>query len=261
MKRLICLAITSLILVPSTRGFAQHQHVEIYSGSAGLHRSNDLAGHDYWYHHRHGPDLARLTALVGELEEVCRHLHEDAHGLSQDYRNSQAIETYVDRLDRLKVHMHEMLTDASRLGTYTSSLDQHIKHDTIESQGLLNDLYGLITGQTFEGARAQDHSMLLHMQEVILHEAYPLLSRVEVELYGHAVSRGGPASFSSSSPYSQSSRTVLRPTFPIAPVAPVAPPVIIQNRWSHGQHHSGHSDGYRRSSGGSVRIGSLRIQF
>ena len=62
--------------------------------------------HDYWHHEPHVPDIIRLDADSDRLAAIARHLHEDAHGLSQDYEHSESIEDYVDQIDRLQQHLH-----------------------------------------------------------------------------------------------------------------------------------------------------------
>lgn len=268
MKLLIAMTAATTILAVSTSNASAQYYGSFYSGghfdSPQRTFSSHRASHDYGQHHRHSPDMVCLTNLVGEMGEVCRHLHEDAHNLSQDYRNSEAIEVFIHRLDRLKIHMHELLTDAARRGLYSSSLDRHIKQDVAEVQQLLSEFYRHIQDQAFEGVRPCDHKLLVHMEEIVVHEAFPLLCRIETQLYGRQISSGLPTrSHERTSHYQPQVRYEPQPQRhldhhqTLRPATPPVPPVLSR------LIESGRFPGGPGSIPGRpvVRFGPLRIQF
>lgn len=253
MKHLIAMtAAVTLIATSATLAQAQFHISSGYSSHFGHH------SHSYTHSNVH-----RLSSLVGQLEEVCSHLHGDAHSLSQDYANSAAIERYISELEQLKVHMHEMLEEAAAHHAYSASVERHIKHDTTEVRNLLNVFYSLIEGQAYMGARPADQALLDHMQEIVLHEAYPLLGRVETELYGRPRGDLCPLGYTAARPtishhghggVQLETRTNYRPSVP--PVPPFAARIMSQQ----GHPIPAASRQYGRSQG-SIQIGRLRIRF
>lgn len=160
-------------------------------------KANDLyriRHHDYWNHDLHRPNVAVLDQLTDRLAIVARHLDEDACKLSQDYRNSHRVKHYVTRLARLQHHMHDLLHDASRRCHQSQALVNHLKGDVRESKVLLERLDRELEYQGFDGVRPCDARLLVHMREVILREAFPLITRLENELYGYR-------SYTSARPY------------------------------------------------------------
>ncbi|QDV21890.1 hypothetical protein [Aureliella helgolandensis] len=208
------------------------------------------------YHHQTA-NAARLAAYVGQLEEVCKHLHDDTHDLSQDYRHSQAIESHIDQLESLKVHMHEILTQAVERGHYSSQVDRHIKEDLLEAKSLFSAYHRLLQGQLRSGARSVDYHTLKHMQEVLLHEAFPLVSQIESELYGRRQYSGYPLEFRGTSSVHEEHR-VARPTW-VEPSIPSRPTYTRPSRI--GEYPGGRGSRRGDSSGRSISIGGFRIQF
>ncbi len=154
----------------------------------GIHR-HPSHGHDYWHHDFHTPDVVQLDAYADQLAKVARHLHEDAHQLSQDYEHSESIERYVDNVDRLQQHLHEILHGAVESGYQSSSLFVHAKNDVRQVRSLMGRLYRELEHQGYDGARTQDFHAIAHMRQVIVQEAYPLIRQMETELYGYALDR------------------------------------------------------------------------
>lgn len=276
MKPFIAMTVAVLTLSATNTVTAQFPFSSGYSSSHRVHSRNV---HSHGFHSqpaRHQCDVARLSNMIGELEEVCTHLHEDTHQLSQDYANSAALEAYVSRLERLKQHTHQMVLEAASSGAYSSHTEQFVKRDMADVRSLLEQFYGLVSGQACIGARDHDLHLLEHMQEVIVHEAFPLLVRIEVELYGRAQGRSCPIALAhaghhgaSSNLYSSSrygygqpesrvhveTRTTYRPTPPAIPAFAARmmsqrgiplPPGISRSRATS---HTG------------IRVGNLRISF
>jgi hypothetical protein len=150
-----------------------------------LHRHGQLYGHDYWHPPVHVPNVAQLDAYSDQLAKVARHLHEDAHKLSQDYEHSVAIEQYVDSVDRLQQHMHEILHEAAETGTQSWALTAHVKSDVRQVKHLIYRLTGELSHQGLDGARTEDFHAMVHMRQIISQEALPLIRQLEVELYGY----------------------------------------------------------------------------
>jgi len=173
----LTLAVLSVALV-ATNAHAQSRH-----SSHGSHWGH-LPAHDYWHHNVHVPDVAQLDRDANTLASIARHLHEDAHELSQDYHHSEAIEHYVDKIDRLQHHMHELLHDAVVSGRQSSGLISHIKSDVRQVKSLLSQLYGELSHQGFDGARPNDFQLMAHMRQIIVQQAYPLAKKMEAELCG-----------------------------------------------------------------------------
>ncbi len=272
MKKLI--ALTAAVTL--TCGLAANSQAQIHisSGFPSHYGHQSRFGHDaYDFHNRnvrHQCDAARLTAAVADLGEVCQHLHADAHELSPGYANSAAIEAYISQLDRLKQHMHQTLSQVTATNSYTSSVDRHIKSDTSEVRLVLTQFYGVVAGQAAIGACAEDMHLLEHMEEIILHEAFPLLGRLESELYGRAQGTLCPTVYSSryggygtvpNAHVHIEQRTSYRPA--AAPPVPPVPP-FVSRMLSQGGHPAfppNRSSGYSRSNSTGLQIGNLRIQF
>lgn len=240
---------------------------------------------------RHDCDVARLTNLVGEMSLVCTHLHSDAHQLSTGYHNSAGIKLYIRRLDNLKQHMHQMLASAAATGTYSYHTETILRQDVTSVRSLLERFYALVNNQAINGVCPQDQALLDHMEQVILHEAFPLLVRIEVELYGQAQGEACPIALSqtltqvhphghvqtsvyssSYAPYGRGpaghlsghsqrveiqSRSSFRPPVPPAPIPPLAAQIL--SRQAGGPPVPG---GFRgRPTGPTIRLGNLRISF
>ncbi len=274
------IAMTVALLSISAVSTAQAQ----FPFNAGFSSSHGVHGHSHTAYRqevspRHQCDVARLTNMVGELEAVCTHLHEDVHQLSQDYGNSAALEAYISRLDRLKEHTHEMLIQAASTGTYSSHTERFLKRDISDVRSLLEKFYSLVTGQACVGARDHDLHLLDHMEQVILHEAYPLLVRIEVELYGRAQGDSCPLAFSrghaashtvsrhtsryGSSPFAQPNyRVETRTTYrPATPPAPPIPPFAARMLSQSGFPMPPGVSRSRTHASPSIRLGNLRISF
>ncbi|EMI16812.1 secreted protein [Rhodopirellula maiorica SM1] len=141
-------------------------------------------GHDYWHSAPHVPNIAQLDEYADQLAKVARHLHEDAHKLSQDYEHSHSIEGYVDQVDRLQHHMHTILHEAAEQNRLSTGLLEHIKSDVRQAKSLFSRLYGELHHQGYDGARTNDFYAMAHMREVIVSEANPLIRQLETALYG-----------------------------------------------------------------------------
>ena len=170
-------------IVPGHGGIGQGYHHFGYHGS-GNYQSHRF-DHDYWHHEVHVPDIAQLDTYSDQLAKVARHLHEDAHQLSQDYEHSEAIEHYVDRVDRLQKHMHEILHEAAEQGVVSTVLISHVKSDVRSVASLVSQLDGQLSHQAKDGARTADFHAISHMRQIIASEMRPLLQQINVELYGH----------------------------------------------------------------------------
>lgn len=144
-----------------------------------------LLDHDYWHRPVHVPNVAQLDAYSDQLAKVARHLHEDAHKLSQDYEHSESIENYVDNVDRLQQHMHEILHEAAETGTQSSALTTHVKSDVRQVKNLIYRLAGELSHQGYDGARTADFHAMVHMRQIIDQEALPLIQQLEIALYGY----------------------------------------------------------------------------
>ena len=141
--------------------------------------------HDDWHHDHRAPDVARLDHYADQLAKITRHLHADAHQLSQDYEHSDAVEHYVDNVERLQQHLHEVLHDSADSGHQSLGLAQHIKSDVRQVKSLLERLYGELQHQGFDGARSGDFQAMRHMRQIISRDAFPLVRKMERELYGY----------------------------------------------------------------------------
>ncbi|HBE70251.1 MAG TPA: hypothetical protein DDW52_19045 [Planctomycetaceae bacterium] len=240
---------------------------------------------------RHECDVARLTNLVGEMSLVCTHLHSDAHQLSAGYHNSAGIKLYIRRLDNLKQHMHQMLASAAATGSYSYHTETILRQDITSVRSLLERFYGLVNNQAVTGVCPQDQALLDHMEQVILHEAFPLLVRIEVELYGQAQGEACPVALSQTltqvhphghvqtniyssgyAPYGRAprgqlsghtqrveihSRSSFRPPVPPAPIPPLAAQIL--SRQAGAPAVPGNFRG--RPAGPTIRLGNLRISF
>ncbi|WP_442509450.1 hypothetical protein SH528x_001022 [Novipirellula sp. SH528] len=164
----------------------QIQHSQPYYGPT--HGGN--WGHDYWHPAPapHVPNVVQLDDYADQLAKVARHLHEDAHKLSQDYEHSHSIEGYVDQIDRLQQHMHTILHEAAEQNRQSTGLTEHIKSDVRQAKALLARLYGELQHQGYDGARTNDFYAMAHMREVIVSEANPLIRQLEIALYGYSQS-------------------------------------------------------------------------
>lgn len=178
MTRMIALITACTLFATSQDANAQLSHRTVDSGHRFLH------DHDYWHDDYHAPDLVILDSQADQLAKIARHLHEDAHELSQDYEHSESIEAYVDSLDRLHDHMHEILHEAVEAGVQSTSLTTHIKSDVRQVKSLLSRLYRELQHQGFDGARTNDFRAMVHMRKIIVQDAFPLVRKMEAALYG-----------------------------------------------------------------------------
>ncbi|TWT54007.1 hypothetical protein Pla22_16410 [Rubripirellula amarantea] len=149
------------------------------------HTSRHLSHHSGGIGHiRHTPNIERLDNYADQLAEVARHLHDDAHMLSQDYEHSTAIEAYVSQLERVQEHLHEILHHSANRGRVSLGLIGHVQSDFRQVERLVSKLDRQLSHQTIDGARTRDFHTIRHMRGVIASEMRPLLSRVNQELYG-----------------------------------------------------------------------------
>ncbi|TWU14992.1 hypothetical protein Pla52o_55290 [Novipirellula galeiformis] len=195
MSRLLPIATIIMMAITSPQARAQITQVDGAPPqalhSAPLHDSGYNDGydghiyHDYWHHPPHTPSVTQLDTYADQLAKVARHLHEDAHRLSQDYEHSESIERYVDQIDRLQQHMHQILHEAAEANRTSTGLIQHIKSDVRQVKSLLNQLYRELQHQGFDGARTNDFHAMAHMRQVVVSEANPLIRQLEVALYGY----------------------------------------------------------------------------
>lgn len=146
------------------------------------HRSHHSGGRTVFPTHH--ASIAELDRQADQLAEVARHLHDDAHQLSQDYAHSHSIESTVMKLERLQEHMHQMLHAASNSRYASSDLIDHVAEDMNSVRSLLLTLHRELQHQGMDGARRQDYVTIRHMRQVITGEALPLLQRMELTLYG-----------------------------------------------------------------------------
>lgn len=188
MSRLIAIATVFSVVFASGQADAQvttsphYPHSQPYHGPV---HGGDW-GHDYWHAPPHVPSVAQLDEYADQLAKVARHLHEDAHKLSQDYEHSHSIEGYVDQVDRLQQHMHTILHEAAEQNRLSTGLLTHIKSDVRQAKLLFSRLYGELQHQGYDGARTTDFYAMAHMREVIVTEANPLIRQLEIALYGYS---------------------------------------------------------------------------
>ena len=69
----------------------------------------------------------------------------------------------------------------------STTLFEHVKSDVRQVKSWLNRLYMELQHQGFDGARTTDYHAMLHMRRIIVNDAFPLVRRMESELYGHAL--------------------------------------------------------------------------
>ena len=181
MARLLPTLIALFVTSFSIQATAQDQHDQV------LERHGRYPDHDYWHHDSHVPDVVRLDSDSDRLAAIARHLHEDAHDLSQDYHHSEAIEGYVDQIDRLQQHLHHILHEAAESNTQSTELIEHVRSDVRQVKSWLNRLYMELQHQGFDGARTADYHAMLHMRRIIVNDAFPLVRQMESELDGHAL--------------------------------------------------------------------------
>ena len=187
LSTLVALAVIGTSIVATAQEFPQQDFRAQPPAVQPLHQHGQLYGHDYWHDDVHVPNVAQLDAYSDQLAKVARHLHEDAHQLSQDYEHSAGIEHYVDSVDRLQQHMHEILHQTAASGYQSSTVIAHVKSDVRQVKSLLVRLYGELDHQGVDGARTQDFHLIAHMKQMIQAEAFPLIRKTEVELYGYAL--------------------------------------------------------------------------
>lgn len=154
----------------------RHHHESYSSHHSGSHRVSRL----------HHVSIADLDHHADQLAEVARHLHDDAHQLSQDYEHSHSIESTVMKLEKLQEHMHQILHVASHSRYASSGLIDHVAEDMNSVRSLLLTLHRELQHQGLDGARYRDYVAINHMRQVITGEALPLLQRMELSLYGSA---------------------------------------------------------------------------
>ncbi len=194
MTRLSNLASIVCVAIFASTASAQFYHHDTFPrrtvASVPTSVQGHLHDHDYWHHTAHTVNLALLDTYADQLAVVARHLHEDAHRLSQDYEHSAAIESFVDQVDRLQTHLHELLHDAAAHGHQTSTIIQHTKSDVQQARNLFVGLYQELAHQGVDGARSGDFYAIQHMRQVITSEALPLIQRMELGLYGNSSHTG-----------------------------------------------------------------------
>lgn len=132
----------------------------------------------------HQVSIAELDRHADQLAEVARHLHDDAHQLSQDYEHSHSIALTVTKLEQLQEHMHQILHGAANSRYASSGLIGHVAEDMNGVRSLLLTLQRELQHQGADGARQRDYVAIHHMRQVITGEALPLLQRMELSLYG-----------------------------------------------------------------------------
>jgi hypothetical protein len=174
--------------------------------------------HDYWHPqshvpYHHVPSITTLDHYSDQLANLARHLHEDAHKLSQDYEHSEAIEHYVDNVDRLQTHMHEILHHAVETGRQSTGLITHVMEDVRQVKSLFSKLSGELQHQGIDGARTHDFYAMSHMRQLLAQTAFPLIRQMEIELYGysldgHSTIHSGHGDYGQVQPYTSS-----RPTY------------------------------------------------
>ena len=130
----------------------------------------------------HRPDVDKLDQYADQLAAAAKHLHEDAHQLGQDYEHSQSIEAYVQRLDRLNEHMHEILHRAAERRHLSNYEIRHVAMDVLNVRGLATRLDAELEHQRIDGARTQDFVSLDHMRQILAGEVFQLVRRMEYEL-------------------------------------------------------------------------------
>tara|TARA_R110002049_G_scaffold2750_10_gene22478 strand:+ start:149266 stop:149991 length:726 start_codon:yes stop_codon:yes gene_type:complete len=169
----------------SAQGFDDHLHSS----------HSQRLDHGYWHQDVHVPDVVNLDHYSDQLASIARHLHEDAHKLSQDYEHSESIERHVDNVDRLQSHMHQILHHAVESGRQSMSLTAHVSEDLRQVKQLLTSLYGELQHQGFDGARTQDYYAMNHMRQILAQHAFPLVRQMEIELFGYALDGRGQHHF------------------------------------------------------------------
>lgn len=156
---------------------ADHHHNDFHSSHhSGSHAVTPV----------HHASVAELDRLADQLAEVIRHLHDDAHQLSQNYEHSRSIELTVTELEKLQEHMHRILHAASNSRYASSELIHHVVEDMNSVRSLLVTLHRELQHQGLDGVHRHDYVAISHMRQVITTEALPLLQRMELTLYGSA---------------------------------------------------------------------------
>lgn len=194
MTRLLTAAFVLSVLVAAGSVSAQGFRIQFPGGQIQQghlhdqdHHSHDQDHHfDHGFNHSYTIDTRQLDRYADQLADIGKHLHEDAHLLSQDYEHSAAIERYVEEMERLQHHMHEILHNAVQSGRQSTSLTRHLKEDVRQVNSYLNRLYGELNHQSQDGARSSDFRAMAHMRNIIVGQAMPLVRRMEVSLYGYS---------------------------------------------------------------------------
>ncbi len=179
MTRTLSLLVAATFVIASVEANAQ-------GTPTSVHQAPDHHAPSFGHGH-HTPDVHRLIALSDALVKIGRHLHDDAHNLSQDYAHSREIESYVDQVVRLQRHMHQVLHDAERHGYQPFQYVGDIKLDVRKTKLLLSRLDNELSHQNATGVRTSDYYTITHMRHVISHEAFPWVRKMEVALYGYAL--------------------------------------------------------------------------
>lgn len=157
----------------------------IAATATAQHQTYPTAQYSVDSYHRytsHPPNVVHLDQWADQLAKAAKHLHEDAHELGQDYEHSQGIEASVDRLDHLNEHMHNILHVAADRHYLTQSEIQHIAKDLRDVRKLAIDLDRDLEHQRHDGARTHDFHSLNHMRQILSHEVFPLVRKMEYEL-------------------------------------------------------------------------------
>ncbi|WP_157594011.1 hypothetical protein [Rubripirellula obstinata] len=133
----------------------------------------------------HVPDLLLLDSYADRLVTVAVHLHDDAYALSPGYFHSAAIERYVFQIERLQVHMHDVLHQAASNRITSAVCLNHIRSDVRQVASLARRLDAELSHQKRDGVCPADYRLILHMRQVLASELNPLLGLMNAELTGH----------------------------------------------------------------------------
>lgn len=124
-------------------------------------------------------DLIALDQLSNRLTAVTRCLCEDAHRMCPNYYPSATIVAYVDQLDRLQNHLHQLVCDAVTTGNYFGVTVGQIQADVCQVRTLIGQLYHELRILGLDGGCGRTHRVMAKMRQTIVQEATPLLQTLE----------------------------------------------------------------------------------
>lgn len=128
------------------------------------------------------PNLVRLDNYAGQLAQVTRQLHRDAHRLSPNCVRTAAITLYADQANRLQRNLQRILQEAVQAGVQNELVIQNIRRDFRQIEIWLERLNRELHERGFDGAGVDDLRLMANMRVILARELDPLLQIINLEL-------------------------------------------------------------------------------